>query len=114
MKIWLLWRSSLDLTTVYDLCAQWYQQQLAHIALIAGRKKRELPVPGTIPGLVPGSAAEAQWYQQQLAQIALMAGRKKREVPIPGTIPGLVSGSAAEAQWYAALLAHQGQLAHHG
>merc|ERR1712002_1423075 len=49
--------------------AQWYQQQLAQIALIGGRKKRALPVPGTT-GLVPGSAAEAQWYQQQLAQIA--------------------------------------------
>merc|ERR1712029_999524 len=57
--------------------AQWYQQQLAQIALINGRKKRSLPVPGTT-GLVPGSAAEAQWYQQQLAQIALLNGRKKR------------------------------------
>merc|ERR1719392_66794 len=45
--------------------AQWYQQQLAQIALTVGRKKRALPVPGTT-GLVPGSAAEAQWYQQQL------------------------------------------------
>merc|ERR1711936_483484 len=52
--------------------AQWYQQQLAHIAMLNGRSKRSLPVPGTIPGLVPGSAAEAQWYQQQLAHIALL------------------------------------------
>merc|ERR1719392_225121 len=80
--------------------AQWYQQQLAHIALLNGRKKRSLPVPGTIPGLVSGSAAEAQWYQQRLAHIALLNGRKKRSLPVPGTIPGLVSGSAAEAQWY--------------
>merc|ERR1712079_517736 len=78
--------------------AQWYQQQLAQIALINGRKKRSLPVPGTT-GLVPGSAAEAQWYQQQLAHIALMNGRKKRSLPVPGTT-GLVPGSAAEAQWY--------------
>merc|ERR1712013_369731 len=55
--------------------AQWYQQQLAQIALIAGRKKRSLPVPGTIPGLVPGSVGEAQWYQAQLEHIALN-GRK--------------------------------------
>ena len=41
--------------------AQWYQQQLAHIAMLNGRNKRSLPVPGTIPGLIPGSAAEAQW-----------------------------------------------------
>merc|ERR1719326_242184 len=34
--------------------AQWYQQQLAQIALINGRKKRSLPVPGTT-GLVPGT-----------------------------------------------------------
>ena len=40
--------------------AQWYQQQLAQIALINGRRKRSLPVPGTT-GLVPGSTAEAQW-----------------------------------------------------
>ena len=93
--------------------AQWYQQQLAHIALTAGRRKRDLPVPGTIPGLVPGSQAEAQWYQQQLAHIALTAGRKKRDLPVPGTIPGLVSGSQAEADWYAGLLIHQAQLAHH-
>merc|ERR1712243_43753 len=32
--------------------AQWYQQQLAQIALLNGRKKRSLPVPGTT-GLVP-------------------------------------------------------------
>merc|ERR1712142_1041717 len=82
--------------------AQWYQQQLAHIALVNGRKKRSLPVPGTIPG----SAAEAQWFQQRLAQIALVNGRKKRSLPVPGTIPGLVSGSAAEAQWYQQQLAH--------
>merc|ERR1712243_442318 len=63
--------------------AQWYQQQLAQIALLNGRKKRSLPVPGTT-GLVPGSAAEAQWYQQQLSQIALTAGRKKRSLPVPG------------------------------
>ena len=52
--------------------AQWYQQQLAQIALINGRKKRSanLPVPGTIPGLVPGSAAEAYWYQAQLSALA--------------------------------------------
>merc|ERR1712131_238802 len=63
--------------------AQWYQQQLAQIALTAGRrKKRALSVPGTT-GLVPGSAAEAQWYQQQLAQIALVGGRKKRALPPP-------------------------------
>merc|ERR1712033_39472 len=55
--------------------AQWYQQNLAQIALNNGRKKRSLPVPGTT-GLVPGSAAEAQWYQQNLAQIALNNGRK--------------------------------------
>merc|ERR1712113_1045801 len=61
-----------------------------------GRRKRSLPVPGTTPGLVPGSAAEAQWYQAQLAAIA---GRKKRSLPVPGTT-GLVPGSAAEAQWY--------------
>merc|ERR1719515_246693 len=78
--------------------AQWYQQNLAQIALNLGRKKRALPVPGTT-GLVSGSAAEAQWYQQQLAQIALIAGRKKRSLPVPGTT-GLVPGSAAEAQWY--------------
>merc|ERR1712002_885727 len=66
--------------------AQWYQQNLAQIALINGRKKRSLPVPGTT-GLVPGSAAEAQWYQQNLAQIALTNGRKKRSLPVPGTIP---------------------------
>ena len=40
---------------------------------LAGRKKRALPVPGTILELVPGSAAEAQWYQAQLAHIALVA-----------------------------------------
>merc|ERR1719422_2892490 len=74
--------------------AQWYQQNLAQIALNLGRKKRALPVPGTT-GLVSGSAAEAQWYQQQLAQIALIAGRKKRSLPVPGTT-GLVPGSAAE------------------
>merc|ERR1711973_970229 len=85
--------------------AQWYQQQLAQIALIAGRKKRSLPVPGTT-GLVPGSAAEAQWYQQQLAQIAVLAGRKKRSLAVPGTIPGLVPGSVGEAQWYQAQLEH--------
>merc|ERR1711892_27253 len=73
--------------------AQWYQQQLTQIALLAGRKKRALPVPGTT-GLVPGSLAEAQWYQQQLAQIALIAGRKKRSLPVPGTT-GLVPGSLA-------------------
>merc|ERR1711942_276347 len=77
--------------------AQWYQQNLAQIALNLGRKKRALPVPGTT-GLVPGSAAEAQWYQQQLAQIALTTGRKKRALPVPGTIPGLVPGSVGEAQ----------------
>merc|ERR1712198_750814 len=59
--------------------AQWYQQNLAQIALNNGRKKRSLPVPGTT-GLVPGSAAEAQWYQQNLAQIALNNGRKKRSL----------------------------------
>merc|ERR1719270_1187949 len=85
--------------------AQWYQQQLAQIALLSGRKKRSaqvsinLPVSGTIPGLVPGSIAEAQWYQQQLTAIALLNGRKKRSLPVPGTT-GLVPGSAAEAQWY--------------
>merc|ERR1719468_139779 len=52
------------------------------------RKRRSLPVPGTIPGLVPGSAAEAYWYQAQLS--ALAAGRRKRSLPVPGTIPGLV------------------------
>merc|ERR1711936_188637 len=83
--------------------AQWYQQQLAQIALTAGRKKRALPVPGTT-GLVPGFAAEAQWYQQQLAQIALIAGTQKRAIPGPGTT-GLVPGSAAEAQWYQQQLA---------
>merc|ERR1711953_587872 len=70
--------------------AQWYQQQLAHIALMNGRKRRSLPVPGTT-GLVSGSAAEAQWYQQQLAHIALINGRKKRSLPVPGTT-GLVPG----------------------
>merc|ERR1712013_671330 len=64
----------------------------------SGRRKRSLPVPGTI-GLVPGSAAEAQWYQQQLTQLGLIGGRKKRALPVPGTT-GLVPGSAAEAQWY--------------
>merc|ERR1712107_414774 len=53
----------------------------------AGKKKRSLPVPGTIPGLVPGSAAEAYWYQ---AQLSALAGRKKRSLPVPGTIAGLV------------------------
>merc|ERR1711868_304795 len=88
--------------------AQWYQQQLAQIALTAGRKKRSLPVPGTIPGLVPGSPAEAQWYQAQLVhqQQLIAGGRKKRSaqvginLPVSGTIPGLVPGSIAEAQWY--------------
>merc|ERR1712013_713203 len=61
----------------------------------SGRRKRSLP----IPGLVPGSVAEAQWYQQQLTQLALIGGRKKRALPVPGTT-GLVPGSAAEAQWY--------------
>ena len=28
-------------------------------------------MPGTIPGLVPGSLAEAQWYQQQLWPVVL-------------------------------------------
>merc|ERR1711868_298259 len=67
--------------------AQWYQQQLAQIALTAGRKKRSLPVPGTIPGLVPGSPAEAQWYQAQLVhqQQLIAGGRKKRSLPVPGT-----------------------------
>merc|ERR1712107_927680 len=70
-----------------------------HVALAqrAGKKKRSLPVPGTIPGLVPGSAADAYWYQ---AQLSALAGRKKRSLPVPGTIAGLVPGSAAEAQWY--------------
>merc|ERR1712130_320688 len=89
--------------------AQWYQQQLAQIALLAGRKKRSaqiginLPVSGTIPGLVPGSIGEAQWYQQQLQHIANLNGRK-RSLPVPGTT-GLVPGSAAEAQWYQQQLA---------
>merc|ERR1712243_161522 len=54
--------------------AQWYQQQLAQIALLAGRKKRSaqiginLPVSGTIPGLVPGSLAEAQWKRREVFQ----------------------------------------------
>ena len=94
-------------------CANFPLCDVHHVALAqqaAGRKKRELPVPGTT-GLVPGSAAEAQWYQQQLAQIALIAGRKKRELPVPGTIPGLVSGSAAEAQWYQQQLAQIALLA---
>jgi len=75
------------------------------------RRRRSLPVPGTIPGLVPGSAAEAQWYAAQLIHQAqlVQAGRKKRSLPVPGTIPGLVPGSAAEAQWYAAQLIHQAQ-----
>merc|ERR1712227_1018066 len=63
-----------------------------------------LPVSGTIPGLVPGSVAEAQWYQQQLQAIANLNGRKKRSLPVPGTT-GLVPGSAAEAQWYQQQLA---------
>merc|ERR1712107_788317 len=69
-----------------------------HVALAqrAGKKKRSLPVPGTIPGLVPGSAAEAQ-YQQQLAALAHPA--PTGPLPVPGTT-GLVPGSAAEAQWY--------------
>ena len=53
--------------------AQWYQQQLAHIALTAGRKKRDLPVPGTIPGLVSGSQAEADWYAGLLIHQAQLA-----------------------------------------
>merc|ERR1711972_132003 len=68
-----------------------------------GYTSASLPVAGTIPGLAPGSAAEAQWYQQQLAAIAA-AGRKKRSLPVPGTT-GLVPGSAAEAQWYQQQLA---------
>merc|ERR1712107_262194 len=70
---------------------------MGQLSALAGRKKRSLPVPGTIPGLVPGSAAEAYWYQ---AQLSALAGRKKRSLPVPGTIAGLVPGSAAEAQWY--------------
>ena len=36
-------------------------------------------MPGTIPGLVPGSAAEAEWYQAQLA--AMAPSRRKRSIP---------------------------------
>ena len=73
-----------------------------HVALAqraAGRRKRSLPVPGTIPGLLPGSAAEAQWYQQQLTALAARASAPAGPLPVPGTT-GLAPGSAAEAQWY--------------
>jgi hypothetical protein len=46
---------------------------LAQIALIAGRKKRDLPLPGTIPGLVSGSEAEAQWFAAQIAHQGQLA-----------------------------------------
>merc|ERR1740128_1500532 len=92
-------------------CANFPLCDVNHVALAqraaAGRKKRSLLVPGTIPGLIPGSAAEAQWYAAQhihSAQIAQQAGRKRRSLPVPGTT-GLVPGSAAEAQWYQQQLA---------
>ena len=64
--------------------------------MIGGSKKRALPVPGTILGLVPGSIGESQCYQRQLAQVVLVGGRKRRSLPVPGTT-GLVPGSPAEA-----------------
>merc|ERR1712045_464774 len=63
------------------------------------RRRRSLPVPGTIPGLVPGSAAEAQWYAAQLTALAAAASAPAGPLPVPGT-SGLAPGSAAEAQWY--------------
>lgn len=45
--------------------AQWYQQQLAQIALQNGRKKRSPPanLPPRVNGFVPGSKEEATWIQ---------------------------------------------------
>ena len=43
-----------------------YQHQLTHIALLNGRRKRSLPVPGTIPGLGKGSS----WSSSVPSQIS--------------------------------------------
>ena len=86
-----------------DPCPNFPLCDVHHVALqqkaAAGVSKRstEALVPGTIPGLIPGSAAAAQWWSaQQTQQLA----NTRAGVVVPGAVPGLVAGSAAAAQWW--------------
>merc|ERR1712226_939154 len=80
------------------------------------RQAAVLLTPGTIPGLVPGSAA-AEWWNARIAHAGQLAHHvdnlQADASPTPGSIPGLVSGSPAAAEWWNARIAHAGQLAHH-
>jgi len=85
-----------------DPCANFPLCDVNHVALDqrqSVRRRRSLPLPGTVLGLLPGSAAEAQWYQQQLTALAAATTAEAAPLPVPGT-SGLAPGSAAEAQWY--------------